>query len=150
MSALQRHSLDWAGDMTRSPHGDWIHYRDVEDLQDEVEALRKKVAALEAIEVPAASAGHLFGYAVPSDAQRFLSGVRRDIRLYRNASAMFCFPVSFELSPNHYMKPPVGASVRTVDNRILIVKSHCKEGIICHDAENVNELLTKWSYNHEQ
>lgn len=148
MSALQRHSLDWAGDIVRSPHGDWVHYRDVEDLQDEVEALRKKVAALEAVEVPAASAGHLFGYAVPSDAQRFLSGVRRDIRLYRNASAMFCFPVSFELSPNHYMKPPVGATVRLPDNSQAVVKGHEKGGLVVV-VGNHSFSAKKWSYNHE-
>lgn len=158
-----RHSIDWAGDMIQSPHGDWCHVRDVEGLQDELERslkaldpLKARIAELEAqlaqvkpVEsVERLAEGYrLFGWANPNDARSFNSGKKDYCRLFKKRTDIFCMPVSNALGPNHYQKPPLGELVTIGDGHKTKVLRHCPEGLVCEGLIDLEMIVTKWSWN---
>lgn len=151
MKRLQGHSLDWAGDMVASPHGDWFHRSDVERLQDALEeaqalilGLRVKLDA-ETPSEPAGPAGRLFGWVAPDDARKFNSGDKDSCRVFKKRTELFCMPLSNHLGPNHYQKPPIGATVKVVDGRDAVVVRCVTEGLtVAVDGLEFN--VNKWSW----
>lgn len=165
MSRIQRHSLDWAGDMIHSPHGDWVHISDVQRMEDALDAstaskrpLHDRIAALEAeladlkaSPPPAAepgrvAGGRLFGWVAPHDARLFNSGRKSSCRVYKKRTELFCMPLSNLLGPNHYQKPPAGEVVTIFGGDSAVVTGHVPEGLTV-SAGGIEFNVTKWSWN---
>ena len=154
---MRRLSINWEGELTPSPHGDYVEYLDVIALQEEVESLRKAVQAEQernhvlasrpAVEVqPAAAGGRLFGWVCPDDARKFNSGRKDSCRVFKKRTDIFCMPLSNALGPNHYQKPPVGELVTVHDGLSVKVVGHTPEGIIVA-AGGIEFNVTKWSWS---
>lgn len=144
--------------MIQSPHGDWVHIREVERLQDDLEASQKakavlmaRLAELEAappVEIPEFIAGgRLFGWVSPDDARKFNSGRKDYCRVFKKRTPLFCMPLSNVLGPNHYQKPPVGEVVTIGDGHKTKVLRHCPEGLVCEGLIDLEMVATKWSWN---
>lgn len=154
---MRRLSINWEGDLIPSPHGDYVEYRDVVALQDEVERLRKalqevdRVAAerMQAIELqrkPAAAGGRLFGWVCPDDARKFNSGRKESCRVFKKRTELFCMPLSNTLGPNHYQKPPVGEVVTLGDGLMARVVAIVPEGLTV-EAAGIEFNVRKWSWS---
>lgn len=154
MSSLVRHSVDWAGDMVRSPHGDWVHARDVESMQDELEAAKATIARLEGevaearnLEPVTELVGRhyrLFGFVNPDDARAFNSGKKDRIRVFKKRTEVFAMPVMNDRGPNHYQKPPPGTTVKVFGGDAMVVTHH-PDGLIV-EVSGIEFLTTKWSW----
>ena len=166
MSRIQRHSLDWAGDMIHSPHGDWVHISDVQRLEDDLDArqaaqrtlmarlaeVEAELAELKAAPPPVAEPAHvaggrLFGWVAPHDARLFNSGRKSSCRVYKKRTELFCMPLSNLLGPNHYQKPPVGEVVTVCGGLKTKVLAHCPEGLVVEGVIDLEMIATKWSWN---
>lgn len=159
VSRLQGHSLDWAGDMVASPHGDWFHRSDVQRLQDELEAALKALKDAKAEVAQASSVaprtdlpGKLFGFVNPDEVRRYKSGRQRQCRVVLRESEAFNMPLLNLLPPNHYQKPSPGTVVmawqgaETGTGPQAVVFGHHPDGIIVKyvDGDGSEQLLTKW------
>lgn len=153
---MRRLSINWEGDLIPSPHGDYVEYRDVMDLEDEIVRLRRRlqVATKARLELeadisrnaqPAAAGGRLFGWVCPDDARKFKSGHKESCRVFKKRTELFCMPVSNILGPNHYQKPPVGAVVTVLDNRPAKVLEHVDQGLLV-ELDGVPGVVSKWSW----
>lgn len=153
---IRRLSISWEGELVPSPHGDYVEYRDVLELEEEVERLRKalereqyqnKVNAMlpPAQAQPEPAGGRLFGWVNPDDARRFNSGRKESCRVFKKRTDVFCMPLSNVLGPNHYQKPPVGAVVTMERGDIASVTAHTSAGLQVACPGGVFEI-TKWSW----
>lgn len=153
---MRRLSVNWEGHLIPSPHGDYVEYRDVMDLEDEIVRLRRALlaeqershvlASRSAAQVqPAAAGGRLFGWVCPDDARKFKSGHKESCRVFKKRTELFCMPVSNILGPNHYQKPPVGAVVTVLDNRPAKVLEHVDQGLLV-ELDGVPGVVSKWSW----
>lgn len=149
---IQRLSIGWDGALRPSPHGDYVEYCDLVALQDELEELRKRLAAttkarldLELKAKPAAAGGRLFGWVNPNDARKFNSGHKESCRVFKKKTEVFCMPLSNKLGPNHYQKPPVGATVTVLGGKPAVVIDHIEQGLLV-DLDGVPGRVSKWSW----
>lgn len=154
---MRRLSINWEGDLIPSPHGDYVEYRDVMDLEEEVESLRKALLAEQershvlgsrhdAQPQPAAAGGRLFGWVCPDDARKFNSGRKESCRVFKKRTELFCMPLSNALGPNHYQKPPVGETVTTSEGLSVEVVGHVPEGLTVA-AGGIEFNVSKWSWS---
>lgn len=153
---MRRLSINWEGELIASPHGDYVEYRDVMDLEEEVERLRKALldeqersyvlGSLPAVEAqPAAASARLFGWVCPDDARRFNSGRKESCRVFKKRTEAFCMPLSNTLGPNHYQKPPVGAVVTVEGGIEAVVVSHTPGGLWVN-SDRGQFAVGKWSW----
>lgn len=154
---MRRLSINWEGDLIPSPHGDYVEYREVMDLEEEVERLRGRlqVATKARLDLeadvsrnaqPAAAGGRLFGWVCPDDARKFNSGRKESCRVFKKRTELFCMPLSNSLGPNHYQKPPVGATVTTGEGLSVEVVGHVPEGLTVA-AGGIEFNVSKWSWS---
>lgn len=160
---LTRHSVDWAGDMIRSPHGDWVHAGDAMRLEDDLEASQKAKAALMArvaeleeelttlkadtTVARRSEGGRLFAWINPNDARRFNSGKTAYCKVFKKRTNIFCMPLKNILGPNHYQKPPAGEVVTVLDGERVKVLSHVPEGLAVVSESGEEFIAKKWSWN---
>lgn len=132
---MQRLSINWEGDLIPSPHGDLVNFRDVEQLMEELESLRNQEPKSERV----------FGWVSPSDARKFLSGHRESIRVFKMQTPLFRMPLRCDKGPNHYQKPPLGATVKVEDGIEAVVVSHTAGGLWV-SSDRGQFAVNKWSY----
>lgn len=153
---MRRLSINWEGELIPSPHGDYVEYRDVLELEEEVQRLRKalqevdrvvyeRMQAIESKAQPATAGGRLFGWVCPDDARKFNSGRKESCRVFKKRTELFCMPLSNAFGPNHYQKPPVGETVKIEGGIEAVVVSHTPGGIWVN-SDRGQFAVNKWSW----
>lgn len=164
---LTRYGMSWEGDIVPSPHGDFYAARDVLRLEDELDALRNRLRAIEAeqddwlavargsfesvqvdasvLEAMAKAEAKKFGFCDPLEAQAFLAGKARSVVVHRRKSSLRCFPVLFTEQPSTMIRPKVGKIVNTECGRGTVV-FHPKQGIVIRKEDGTCATARAWSY----
>lgn len=140
---MRRYGIDRFGDMAPMANGEYYEARDVEGLEDELEAARKELIRLRAgletarehVALAAKRSSHQnhnqFGYVHPDRARGFLTGVESSITVTRSRTDTNLMPVFFIRGPSKYSlpdgkRPQVGTRVWVNGNQKAWVRAYSK------------------------